>query len=82
MDQKETNFEQSKKAEGISYPRPELSPLDLIGALKMLISDANVEQNFIFVSGKTRIEYHYLQQTFVIEERTFDTVKFNEDEDE
>jgi len=58
----------------------------ILSALRNLINDepnreAKWEKDFIFATGHYRIEYHAKQGVFVIEQRLFDRVDFDPEQD-
>lgn len=58
----------------------ELTPSKVLETLKFGVLP-NIQQDFIFLSGRLRVEYHHKDKAFIIEERTFDRVNVTEEEE-
>lgn len=80
----------SKPKLGEAVNSKEYSPKgyeEIISSLRNLINDephraVKWEQDFIFATGHYRVEYHAKQGSFVIEQRLFDRVEFDADNEE
>ena len=60
---------------GILFP-------DLMEVMKSIVESGLEGQDFIFITGIYRIEWHDSAKTFVVEQRHFDHVKLEEDEED
>lgn len=55
---------------------------DILQLLRLFVTGTEYTQDFIFLTGLYRFEYHHKNKTFVVEQRLFDRIELDPTEEE